>query len=51
MIERCGVSMDKLGSKDKYEPKALDASAPVVWGFKPKGGAGVVDAIKDAMGL
>jgi hypothetical protein len=52
MVERCGVSMEKLYSKGKYEPVELDKNVPMVWGFKPKGsGAGVVDAIKDAMGL
>ena len=53
MIERCAVSMEKLYSKGKYEPVELDKSVPMVWGFKPKGSGavGVVDAIKDAMGL
>jgi hypothetical protein len=50
MIARCGISMDKLGSKDKYEPKEIDTTVPMVWGFKPHG-SGVVDAIKGAMGL
>ena len=48
MIERCGVSMDKLGSKGKFEPVACEKSASITWGFKPKEGA-VVHAIKDVM--
>lgn len=48
MIERCGVSMDKLGSKGKYEAKIPEPGSVPIWSFQPKA-TGLVGAVKDAM--
>jgi fructose-bisphosphate aldolase, class II len=50
MIARCSVSMEKLFSKDKYDPKIPEAASLPVYGFKPKNAASVmVGAVKEAM--
>lgn len=37
MIERCGVSMDKLGCKDTYPVKIPEAGSLPMWDFHPIG--------------
>jgi fructose-bisphosphate aldolase class II len=49
MIERCAVSMEKLGCKGKYETKIPEPGSLPVYGFKPKPLGGAMSAIKDAM--
>lgn len=48
MTKRCGVSMDKLGCKDKYTPKIPEPGSIPVWHFKPKA-SGPVGMAKDFM--
>ena len=48
MVERCGVSMEKLFSKGKYEAKVPEAGSVPLWHFTPKEG-GAIGAIKHAM--
>eukprot|EP00567_Pseudictyota_dubia_P010396 CAMPEP_0197441218 /NCGR_PEP_ID=MMETSP1175-20131217/7539_1 /TAXON_ID=1003142 /ORGANISM="Triceratium dubium, Strain CCMP147" /LENGTH=388 /DNA_ID=CAMNT_0042971465 /DNA_START=67 /DNA_END=1233 /DNA_ORIENTATION=- len=48
MVERCGVSMEKLSSKGKYEAKVPEPGSVPIYGFKPKP-QGPVGAIKEAL--
>jgi fructose-bisphosphate aldolase class II len=48
MIERCGVSMDKLGSKEKYPAKVPEPGSLPLWGFNPKS-SGPLGFVKEAM--
>jgi len=50
MIERCGVSMDKLSSKDKYPAKVPEPGSLPVFGFRPKP-VGPLGAVKAALHL
>ena len=48
MVERCGVSMEKLGSNGKYEAKVPEPGSLPLYGFQPKA-TGVVGVVKDVM--
>jgi fructose-bisphosphate aldolase class II len=48
MVERAGVSMEKLMSKDKYEAKVPEPGSIPVWGFQPKA-LGPLGFVKEAM--
>mmetsp|Transcript_8611 Transcript_8611/g.18649 ORF Transcript_8611/g.18649 Transcript_8611/m.18649 type:complete len:347 (+) Transcript_8611:1129-2169(+) len=50
MIERCGVSMASLMSKDKYEAQVPAAGTVPIYGLKPKAG-GPIAAVKGVLGL
>eukprot|EP00977_Amphora_coffeiformis_P003882 scaffold769_cov168-Amphora_coffeaeformis.AAC.2 len=50
MIQRCGVSMDKLSCTGTYEPKIPEPGSLPVYGFKPLGLASqATGAVKDIM--
>uniref|UniRef100_A0A7S4JHE4 fructose-bisphosphate aldolase n=1 Tax=Odontella aurita TaxID=265563 RepID=A0A7S4JHE4_9STRA len=48
LVERAGVSMEKLSSKGSYEAKVPEAGTLPIYGFKPKDKS-PVGAIKEAM--
>ena len=48
MIERCGVSMEKLLCKGVYTAKIPEAGSLPIYGFKPKA-AGIGGMVKDVM--
>jgi len=50
MIERCGVSMEKLMCKGKYTAKVPAPGTVPIYGFKPKS-TGPIGMVKEAMGI
>lgn len=50
MIKRCQVSMEKLGSTGKYEPKIPEAGSIPMFNFKPEE-KGPVGMVKKALGM
>jgi fructose-bisphosphate aldolase class II len=50
MIKRCGVSMEKLGSSGKYEPKLPEPGSIPMYNFKPED-KGPIGMVKKAMGM
>ena len=48
MVARCGVAMEKLGCKGKYEAKIPEPGSLPIYGFTPKA-TGPVGMVKDIM--
>lgn len=48
LVERCGASMEKLGSKGKYEAKVPEAGSLPMWNFTAKN-TGPMGMVKDVL--